>query len=205
MTTEVIFVELKLYETNLAKLLTNYEETHTNYLNSVRQQNKIASVIYLRKLEDLNSEILLLMAEMSQSIVKINNDEKYATYKANIVKKMTDLNTLNDKMQTDQTTIKGLMDEMYDLDGKNESLRLKQKSNLYYIIISLIFIIIIIYALIHIFASNESNTLENIILVLAILFLLSLFWYMFYGWGRNATEKTGKAFSNSLTNFLNSY
>lgn len=201
MTTEVIFVELKLYESNLAKLLTTYEEAHKNYVDSLQQQNQAGSIQYLKQLDDLNGEILLLMAEMSQSIVKINNDEKYASYKADIVKKMSDLNTLNDKMQTDEATIKGLMSEMFDLDGKNESLRLKQKSNLYYIAFSLIFIIVIIYALIHIFASNESNSLENIILVLAILFLIYLFWYMFYGWGRKATEKM----SNEVSNFLNKY
>jgi hypothetical protein len=201
MTTEVIFVELKLYETNLAKLLTTYEEAHKNYVDSLQQQNPAGSTQYLKQLDDLNGEILLLMAEISQSIVKINNDEKYAKYKADIVKKMSDLNTLNDKMQTDEATIKSLMSEMFDLDGKNESLRLKQKSNLYYIAFSLIFIIVIIYSLITIFASNESNSLENIILVLAILFLVYLFWYMFYGWGRKATEKTSVA----LSNFLNKY
>jgi hypothetical protein len=205
MTTEVIFVELKLYETNLSKLLTTYEITHQNYLDSVTQKNVDASKTYLSQLNDLNQEILLLMAEVSQNITKINNDDKYAKYKTEITQKSTDLNTLYQKMQVDEKTIKGLMSDLFDLDGKNQTFQLQHTANRSYIIFYLILLGLIIYVFIRLSVStlNESIPYETPILCLAILFLVFFYWNNVSQWTTYMKTKIGSVTASVFYNLMN--
>ena len=203
MTTEVIFVELKLYETNLATLITTYELAHKNYLDSMKQKNVAASKMYLVQMNDLNLEILLLMAEISQNIIKINNDDKYAKYKTEIAKKMTDLNKLYSKMQEDQKTIKELMLEFIDLDGKNANFRIEHKSNIYAIILYLLHIGVIIFFLLRFSLSSEPSPNETFILILAILSLIGTFWKNIKKWTESSAIKAGGATTTFISDLLN--
>ena len=203
MTTEVIFVELKLYETNLATLLTTYELAHKNYLDSIKQKNVAASQMYLTQMNDLNLELLLLMAEISQNIVKINNDEKYAKYKAEISTKMTELNTLYSKMQADQKTIKDLIFDFTDLDGKNATARIQNKENRYSMTLYLFLIGLILFFLIRFSLASEPSPYETIVLVLAILLLIYMYWKSFSTWTETKVIKAGSATTTFITNLLN--
>lgn len=203
MTTEVIFVELKLYETNLATLLTTYELAHKNYLDSMKQKNVAASQMYLTQMNDLNLEILLLMAEISQNIIKINNDDKYTKYKTEIATKMTDLNTLYSKMQEDQKTIKELMFEFIDLDGKNANFRIEHKSNIYSITLYLLHIGVIFFFLLRFSLSSEPTPNETFILILAILSLIGVFWKNIKNWTESSAIKAGGAITTFISNLLN--
>lgn len=202
MTTEVIFVELKLYETNLATLLTTYELAHKNYLDSMKQKNVAASKMYLAQMNDLNLEILLLMAEISQNIIKIDNDDKYAKYKTEIAKKMTDLNKLYSKMQEDHKTIKELMLEFIDLDGKNANFRIEHKSNIYAIALYLLHIGIIIFFLLRFSLSSEPSPNETFILILAILSLIGTFWKNIKKWTESTAIKAGGATTTFISDLL---
>ena len=203
MTTEVIFVELKLYETNLANLLTTYELAHKNYLDSIRQKKQAESQLYLTQMNDLNLELLLLMREISQNIVKINNDDKYAKYKTDIAKKMADLNTLYSKIQEYDKNIKGLMLELNDLDGKNATFQIQHKTNSYYIILYLVLIGIIIFLLVRISLSSESMPYEIVVLILAILFLGYSYWDNVSSWTETKAKKAGNATTAFIADVLN--
>ena len=203
MTTEVIFVELKLYETNLANLLTTYELAHKNYLDSIRQKKQAESQLYLTQMNDLNLELLLLMREISQNIVKINNDDKYAKYKTDIAKKMADLNTLYSKIQEDDKNIKGLMLELNDLDGKNATFQIQHKTNSYYITLYLVLIGIIIFLLIRISLSSESMPYEIVVLILAIMFLGYSYWDNVSSWTETKAKKAGNATTAFIADVLN--
>jgi hypothetical protein len=203
MTTEVIFVELKLYETNLATLLTTYELAHKNYLDSMKQNNVAASQLYLSQMNDLNLEILLLMAEISQNIIKINNDDKYAKYKTEIAAKMTDLNTLYSKVQEDQKTIKGLMFDMIDLDGKNANYRIQHKANIYSITLYLCLIGLIIFFLIRFSLSSEPSPYETVVLILAILLLIFMYWKDVSSWTGTKVMKVGGATTTYIKDLMN--
>jgi hypothetical protein len=203
MTTEVIFVELKLYETNLAKLLTTYELAHKNYLDSIRQKKQAESQLYLTQMNDLNLELLLLMREISQNIVKINNDDKYVKYKTDIAKKMADLNTLYSKIQEDDKNIKELMLELNDLDGKNATFQIQHKTNSYYITLYLVLIGIIIFLLIRISLSSESMPYEIVVLILAILFLGYSYWDNVSSWTETKAKKAGNATTAFIADVLN--
>lgn len=203
MTTEVIFVELKLYETNLATLLTTYELAHKNYLDSMKQKNVAASQMYLTQMNDLNLEILLLMAEISQNIIKINNDDKYTKYKTEIATKMTDLNKLYSKMQEDQKTIKELMFEFIDLDGKNANFRIEHKSNIYNITLYLLHIGVIFFFLLRFSLSSEPTPNETFILILAILSLIGVFWKNIKNSTKSSAIKAGGATTTFISNLLN--
>ena len=203
MTTEVIFVELKLYETNLANLLTTYELAHKNYLDSIRQKKQAESQLYLTQMNDLNLELLLLMREISQNIVKINNDDKYAKYKTDIAKKMADLNTLYSKIQEDDKNIKGLMLELNDLDGKNATFQIQHKTNSYYIILYLVLIGIIIFLLVRISLSSESMPYEIVVLILAIMFLGYSYWDNVSSWTETKAKKAGNATTAFIADVLN--
>lgn len=203
MTTEVIFVELKLYETNLATLLTTYELAHKNYLDSMAQNDVAASQLYLNQMNDINSEILLLMAEINQKIIKINNDDKYTKYKTDIVAKMTDLNSLYSKLQEDQKNIKKIMFDMIDLDGKNANFRIQHKSNIYSITLYIFLIGLIIFFFVRFSLSNEPSPYETVILILAILFLICMYWKNLSTWTENKVIKAGVATTTYIKDLMN--
>jgi len=203
MTTEVIFAELKLYETNLTNLLTTYELANKNYLDSIRQKKSAESQRYLTQMNDLNLELLLLMREISQNIVKINNDDKYVKYKTDIAKKMADLNTLYSKIQEDDKNIKKLMLELNDLDGKNANFQIQHKTNSYYITLYLVLIGIIIFLLIRISLSSESMPYEIVVLILAILFLGYSYWDNISSWTETNAKKAGGATTTFIADVFN--
>jgi hypothetical protein len=203
MTTEVIFAEFKLYETNLATLLTTYELAHKNYLDSIRQKKTAESKLYLTQMNDLNLELLLLVREISQNIVKINNDDKYVKYKTDIAKKMADLNTLYSKIQEDEKNIKKLMLELNDLDGKNANFQIQHKTNSYYITLYLVLIGIIIFLLIRISLSSESMPYEIVVLILAILFLGYSYWDNISSWTETKAKKAGGATTTFIADVFN--
>jgi hypothetical protein len=198
MTTEVINVDLKLYETNLAKLLTTYEIAHKNYLDSVTQKQTDASKKYLIQLNDLNIEILSLMTEISQNITKLNNDEKYAKHKTDIMQKINNLNTLNDKMRVDETKIKGLMHELIDLDGKNQFFQLQIKSNRYYIILYFITIIFLIFFFMRLSNLTETGIFETLVMLLTTHFFVVFYWTNISKWATSVFTKI----SNTTTSIL---
>ena len=200
MSTEIVFAELKKYETNLARLLTTYELAHKNYIDSVRQKNTATSKSYLSQLNDINLDILLLMAEISQNIEKINNDEKYGKYKTDIAKKTSDMKALYNKMQVDENTIKGLMRDLNDLDGKNQTINLQHKTNSYYNMLCLVIIGIIIYIFIRLSISSESIPYETPILCLAIFLFIMFYWNELVNWNTYAKVKLGSITTSSYYN-----
>ena len=200
MSTEIVFAELKKYETNLARLLTTYELAHKNYIDSVRQKNTATSKSYLSQLNDINLDILLLMAEISQNIEKINNDEKYGKYKTDIAKKTSDMKALYNKMQVDENTIKGLMRDLNDLDGKNQTINLQHKTNSYYNMLCLVIIGIIIYIFIRLSISSESIPYETPILCLAIFLFIMFYWNELVNWNTYAKVKIGSITTSSYYN-----
>ena len=200
MSTEIVFAELKKYETNLARLLTTYELAHKNYIDSVRQKNTATSKSYLSQLNDINLDILLLMAEISQNIEKINNDEKYGKYKTDIAKKTSDMKALYNKMQVDENTIKGLMRDLNDLDGKNQTINLQHKTNSYYNMLCLVIIGIIIYIFIRLSISSESIPYETPILCLAIFLFIMFYWNELVNFNTYAKVKLGSITTSSYYN-----
>ena len=200
MSTEIVFAELKKYETNLARLLTTYELAHKNYIDSVRQKNTATSKSYLSQLNDINLDILILMAEISQNIEKINNDEKYGKYKTDIAKKTSDMKALYNKMQVDENTIKGLMRDLNDLDGKNQTINLQHKTNSYYNMLCLVIIGIRIYIFIRLSISSESIPYETPILCLAIFLFIMFYWNELVNWNTYAKVKVGSITTSSYYN-----
>ena len=191
MSTDIIFVGLNVYEKNLAKLLVDYEAVHTKYIEGLKQNPTSGGKVYLIQLDNLNKEILALVEEINQNVSKINSDDKFGKYKDDIIKKKSELNALNNKLVNDETIIKDLMYDTIDLDGKNETFRLQHKSSIYTIFFYIIFLFYLGYLLTRMFASAESDPIENKILALAILVLIYNFWNAIYGGASIATSKTG--------------
>jgi hypothetical protein len=199
MNTEIIFVELNIYEKNLSQLVEKYQSVHNNYTNSLRQKNKVEASILLKQLDSLNQEILMLLDDIGKRIEKINNDKKYSNYKNDIMKKRSDLNTLNDKMVSDEKKIKELMFDLIDLDGKNETFKLEHKSSVYYIFLYMLIIIILCIVMFKTISSVEPNRIETLILCLAIIVLLYQFRNKIFGAGESllttAEDKVEDIFS----------
>ena len=170
MTTESPVTEFTIYEKNLQLLLAEYERVHSNYINSLRAKNITESSLLLEKIQSLNQQIQSLSLDMSNKIhVK-------GEYTDDIDKKKDELNTLHNKMIVDETKIKNLLNDTIDLDGQNETLRLQHKSSMYYNSFYIIIIILISILIFRIFISTEADPLENILLILAIVLLLYIFW-----------------------------
>uniref|UniRef100_A0A6C0II14 Uncharacterized protein n=1 Tax=viral metagenome TaxID=1070528 RepID=A0A6C0II14_9ZZZZ len=202
MTTEIILVELNVYEKNLNSLLASYESMHANYLNSARSGNIGESKALLTKLESLNQEIQLLSLEISNKINSINDKNDYGKYKDSISQKKTDLNTLNDKLMVDEKNIKDLMFDTIDLDGKNENLRVEHKSNIYYILFYGVVLILIIVYIMRMFSSSEVDPLENIMLFLGILLLIYTCWAIIINGVSSLTDTAKNNFNYDSSSLL---
>jgi len=193
--TEIILVEVRVYEKNLKELLSEYQRLHASYINVLREKNITESKRLLLQLESLNQEIQLLAEEISQRIKKINVNKEYGTYKSDIVKKKGDLNTLVNKMSIDETNIKKLLYDTIDLDGKNETLRVQQKSSIYYISFYTLVTMVLIFLSFRMFSTTEADPIENVVLFLAILAVVYLGWMTFSSWGSFVVDSA----QNNLT------
>jgi len=176
MSTEIILVEVNVYEKNLKELIAEYERINTNYISSLKNKNMEDANRLLVQLESMNQEIQLLSQEISQKIQKINQENKYGNYKNTIQQKSDELNRVYSKMVEDEKHINSVLHDMIDLDGKNESLRLQQKTSLYYIYFAIIVIAIISLLFVKFSMSTEQHPIENTLLILGILLLLYFCW-----------------------------
>lgn len=182
MSTEIILVEVSVYEKNLKELLSEYERIHANYVSSLRDKNMTDAKRLLLQLESMNQEIQLLTEEISQKIKQINQENKFGGYKDAVQTKKNDLNALNSKMVADETQIKKLLHDTIDLDGKNESLRLQQKTSMYYIYFSILVVIFLSILMFRFSGSGESDRTENIVFFLAIILIVYSCWATISGW-----------------------
>ena len=177
MSTEIILVEVSVYEKNLKELLAEYKRIYDNYLINLRDKNAQATANrLLLQLESINQEIQLLGEEISQKIKQINQDNKYGQYKNAVQQKRNDLKNLNNKMITDETHIKKLLHDTIDLDGKNETLRLQQKSSTYYIYFTIIVLIFLSIFFIRFAGSSEQSPIENIVLIAGLALIVYFCW-----------------------------
>jgi len=180
--TEIILVEIKVYEKDLQELASEYERIHANYISSLREKNSTETKRLLLQLDNLNQEIQLLAEEIAQRIKKINTDNDFGDYKDTIVKKKSDLNTLVNKLTVDETKIKRLLHDTIDLDGKNETLRIQQKTSTYYLFLYALLSILLIYLSLRMFTITEIGLIENIVLIIAVLAIIYLGWVLISGW-----------------------
>jgi len=174
---EVIFVELNIYEKHLNDLLRKYENTHSKYISSISEHEKVKQDLLLVELNDINQQIISLVEEISNKIHKINNTDKY---RKEIAIKNNKIKEIYHKIKIDENNIKKLLSETNDLDGINESLKIKQNSSMYINIIYIIVITILSFIFIRLLSTDETNPVENIILFLAILSLLYNFRSVIY-------------------------
>jgi hypothetical protein len=181
MDTEIILVEVSVYEKNLKELLSEYERIRTNYVASLQANNTADTKRILLQLESMNQEIQLLATEISDKIKKINEENKYDNYKSAVQTKKDDLNNLNNKMTADEIQIKQLLHDMIDLNGKNETLRLQQKANIHYIYFGIIFLIFLSILYFRLVVSTEQSPIENIVFFLAIVLLIYFCWRAIFG------------------------
>jgi len=130
----------------------------------------------------MNQQIQLLSQEISQKIQRINQENKYGNYKNAIQQKTIDLQRVYTKMVEDERQINSIIHDATDLDGKNDSLRLQQKTSLYYIYFAIIVITIISLLFVKFAISTEQDPRENILLILGILLLLYFSWNTISRW-----------------------
>ncbi len=182
MRTEIVLVELNVYEKNLNELIAEYERIHANYVSSLQSNNTADANRLLLQLESMNQEIQLLSQEIAQKIQRINQENKYGTYTKATQEKRVDVNRVYNKMLEDEKRIKELLDETHDLDGKNETLRLQQKSSLYSIYVAVLVFIIISILFFKFVLSIEQDPIENILLFLGIFLLFYFSWTTISRW-----------------------
>jgi hypothetical protein len=192
MSTEIILVEVSVYEKNLKELLSEYERIHTNYISSLQDKNMQDAKRLLLQLESMNQEIQSLSEEISQKIKQINQENKYGEYKNAIQQKKNDLTTLNNKMVTDETRVKKLLHDTIDLDAKNETLRLQQKSSMYHIYFAIVIVIVLSIFFFRFAFSSEQDPIENIVLFFAIVLIVYFSWANIVGWWTSLVSSIAK-------------
>jgi hypothetical protein len=180
-------VEIKSLEKELKMLLAQYNDTQTNYIAQAQKGFSQTSTSTLKLMKELNNKIISLL-----SIIKYKTSLIYPkgiTNQTAVSINNTNLVELSNKLRGEQKEIQKTINEYNNLDGENNNLSLQAKSGYYtymfYMIISIIFgvYIIKIYSM-----DSGYDTIDMIMLILAILLLVYHFIGPTINYGTNSIQ-----------------
>lgn len=180
-------VEIKSLEKEVQMLLAQYNDTQANYIAQAQKGFSQTTNASLALMKEINNKILSLLSIIkykisiiypkgisNQNVVRMNN------------KNLIDI---SNQLHAEQKEIQKSIDEYNSLDGENKHLTLQANSNYYiymfYLIISIIFGIYIlkVYSV-----DGGNDTIDMIMLVLAILLIIYHFVGPFINYGTNSIQ-----------------
>jgi hypothetical protein len=180
-------VEIKSLEKEVQMLLAQYNDTQANYIAQAQKGFSQTNNTNLQLMKEINNKIISLLSIIkykisiiypkgisNQNVVRMNNQS---------------LLDISNKLHAEQKEIQKSIDEYNDLDGQNKHLTLQTKSTYYmymfYLIISIIFglYVLKIYTV-----DYGYDTIDTIILILAIILLVYHLFPSFINYGTNSVQ-----------------
>ena len=171
-------LELKSLETEISGFLMRYQQAQMDYTNNVRNGSTINAGLDLKKMNDLNGQILQkidrakILAVLAIPIENKNQEK--------ITNNIPKLKEKADTLSKEKAVIDTLLEKHDNIIGANKVISLERQSN-YYKYISMFFISILMVGItLRAYFTDSTNIVElSIALVAGLLIIYNLITYFF--------------------------
>ena len=168
---------IKTAEKELEIALAQYRNTYISYSQDASTGFSKKAAAKLQKLRVLNNSILKLimnLEEQNQNQTQ-NQNQSYdykKMHKVDVEFTNVQLIQMAETLQRDDKKIKKMLNKLEDIDGEKENTELQVSVSYYHYIYYTLSFIIVSFFLLRAFVTDDSTSVENVILVVAILLLV---------------------------------
>ena len=159
-------VEVKTEELGINMLVDVYNQIQTDYIKNINGGFRNEAKNNLNQMNEINMKLLRALDTVKSTMR--NAYEKGIDNQQLVTINNPQLIEITNKLYKDETEIKNALDELQNAEADNVSSSRQRKSNLYKYVAMMVVSVITVGLTIRAFSSNESNTIETVILVLAI-------------------------------------
>lgn len=160
------FLKIKLEELGIDMLLNAYNDIQADYNKNITAGDMTQAKEDLKKMGEINS---LLQSAIKDARYQVNNlYRKGIQNQAQVIQNNPELVSLTERLNKDEMEIISEYNNLRQITSEDVDVTLLNNSNYFRYIVMFILAIIFVGLTIRAFATNTSNNIENIILVLAI-------------------------------------
>jgi hypothetical protein len=160
-------VNIKTQEKEIEVLLNEYNKINSNFINNLKKGFKNKSSQDLSKMSDINDRIISLLSSVRQEISTIY--PKGIANQSAVTLNLQKVQLLDAKLKKNEKELQNMMAKELVLDGQYDSSNIQVYSYKYHYMFYFIVAIIIAWLLYRVFSTNESDTIETVILVTGII------------------------------------
>jgi hypothetical protein len=166
---------IKTAEKELEIALAQYRNTYISYSQDASTGFSKKAAAKLQKLRVLNNYILKLIMNLEEQNQNQNQNQSYdykKIHKVDVEFTNVQLIQMAETLQRDDKKIKKMLNKLEDIDGEKENTELQVSVSYYHYIYYTLSFIIVSFFLLRAFVTDDSTSVENVILVVAILLLV---------------------------------
>lgn len=166
---------IKTAEKELEIALAQYRNTYISYSQDASTGFSKKAAAKLQKLRVLNNYILKLIMNLEEQNQNQNQNQSYdykKMHKVDVEFTNVQLIQMAETLQRDDKKIKKMLNKLEDIDGEKENTELQVSVSYYHYIYYTLSFIIVSFFLLRAFVTDDSTSVENVILVVAILLLV---------------------------------
>ena len=164
---------IKTAEKELEIALAQYRNTYISYSQDASTGFSKKAAAKLQKLRVLNNYILKLIMNLEEQNQNQNQSYDYKKmHKVDVEFTNVQLIQMAETLQRDDKKIKKMLNKLEDIDGEKENTELQVSVSYYHYIYYTLSFIIVSFFLLRAFVTDDSTSVENVILVVAILLLV---------------------------------
>ena len=168
---------IKTAEKELEIALAQYRNTYISYSQDASTGFSKKAAAKLQKLRVLNNYILKLIMNLEEQNQNQNQNQNQSydykkMHKVDVEFTNVQLIQMAETLQRDDKKIKKMLNKLEDIDGEKENTELQVSVSYYHYIYYTLSFIIVSFFLLRAFVTDDSTSVENVILVVAILLLV---------------------------------
>ena len=163
---ESLLLKIKLEELGIHTLLNTYHDIQEDYIRNLNGGFRDQAQVYLGKMSQINNKLKSILATAQGDLNQIYKKNITDQHKISI--NSPHLLELTDRLNSNEKKIMIARTEFANINNNGASSALSRRSNYFKYIVMSILAIISIFLTIKAFSNEESSTIENVILVLAI-------------------------------------
>ena len=163
-------VNIKTQEKEIELLLTQYKTINASYINNLNKGFSDKASQDLFTMDVLNKRIISLLSSARQEISTMY--PKGIAHQSAVTLNVQKVKALDAKLKKNVKELQNMMASKTALDGQYDSSTLQVYSYKYHYMFYFIVAVIISWLLFRVFSTNESDTVETVILAAAIILLV---------------------------------
>lgn len=162
-------VNIKTHEKEIELLLAQYKTVNASYINNLNKGFSDKAAKELFTMDVLNKRIISLLSSARQEISTIY--PKGIADQSAVTLNVQKVRALDAKLKKNEKELQTMMANKTALDGQYDSSTLQVYSYKYHYMFYFIVAVILSWLLYRVFSTNESDTVETVILVAAIILI----------------------------------